>query len=304
MPDVCTAKEAITLLTAVHRLVQEQANKRWASLVTSFDQIRREWGELKKRRYIKERNHAPRHNIFRLLGLERSEIWLHSPILCDLLDPYGTHGQGALFLRTFLELLAQRYHLPLKQILPHVADPVNPHEWIVLPERQKIDITIRSKRADLVIFIENKIDAQEQNDQLRRYRELMEKEKYSTRLLIFLSPRKYGPPQTGIPDIHLTYENDIWRWLSAIAPHLHPIHLRGALQQYCRVIQNMDREDNMANRNQELIDVLKQQENLLCALEISEAIEDVKNDLRRSFWEQVDADLRKGLDQTGLALTG
>src|SRR6266567_2110223 len=143
--------------------------------------------------------------------------------------------------------------------------------------------------------------AAEQKDQLRRYRRLLEEEAnaYSTRLLIFLSPRKYPSPLTGKPDICLTYEGDIWPWLSAIEPSIQAIHLRGVLQQYCRIVRNMDGEDAMGDRrNQELIDLVKQQENILCALEISDSIEDVKNALRLSFWEHIDADLRSGLSES------
>lgn len=56
----------------------------------------------------------------------------------------------------------------------------------------------------------------------------------------------------------------------------------------------------VVGRNQELIDLLKQQENILCALEISDTIEDVKNDLRLSFWERIHADLKSGLMESGL----
>jgi hypothetical protein len=301
--DACRLDRVTKLLNAVRGLTREQAGRNWAALQSSFERIHRYWTELKRRRMLEERDRAPHHSVFRLIGLEASEIGLHSPFLCDLLNPYGSHGQGALFLQSFLQMLATRQP-SFGEALPHLTDPPNPDEWIVLPERQRIDISIRSRRARLLIFIENKIGASEQEDQLRRYRRLLEEERYtySTRLLIFLSPRKYPRPQTGEPDIHLTYEGDIWPWLSGIEPQIQAIHLRGVLQQYCRTIRNMDGVDAMAEgRNQELIDLLKQQENILCALEISDTIEDVKNVLRLSFWEQIEADLRKGLSESGLA---
>jgi len=54
-------------------------------------------------------------------------------------------------------------------------------------------------------------------------------------------------------------------------------------------------------KNQGLIDLLKTPENLRCALEISDELEKIKNDLRLSFWEQIDSDLRRGLGEAGLA---
>jgi hypothetical protein len=272
-------------------------------LKTSFERIKSGWAELEKRRITEERDCATRYNIFRLIGLERSEVALHSPFLCNLLNPYGSHGQGTLFLRSFLELLAKRQP-HFGEILSEVTDPADPSEWIVLPERQRIDISIIGRKAGLVIFVENKIDAREQEDQLQRYWKLLKEENYScsVRLLVFLSPRNYGRPQTGKPDIYLTYEDDVWPWLSAIEPNIQAVHLRGVLQQYCRIIKNMDGKDTVEDqRNRELIDLLKQQENILCALDISDTIADVKDALRSSMWEQIDADLRRGLNESGLA---
>src|SRR5690349_20393444 len=41
-------------------------------------------------------------NIFQILGIGHLEVKTHSPILGELLDPHGRHGQGAMFLRLFL----------------------------------------------------------------------------------------------------------------------------------------------------------------------------------------------------------
>lgn len=63
--------------------------------------------ELLRRRLEEARATAPQYNVFRLLGLKRAEIGLHSPFLADLLNPHGTHGQGSLFLRHFLDTLSK-----------------------------------------------------------------------------------------------------------------------------------------------------------------------------------------------------
>jgi hypothetical protein len=64
--------------------------------------------ELRRRNVDDARSVAPEHNVFRLLGLEHAEVMLHSRFLADLLDPYGSHAQGSLFLRGFFNLLADR----------------------------------------------------------------------------------------------------------------------------------------------------------------------------------------------------
>lgn len=47
-------------------------------------------------------------NIFRLLGITTDEVRTHSALLADLLNPRGTHGQGSLFLATFLQHCQQK----------------------------------------------------------------------------------------------------------------------------------------------------------------------------------------------------
>ncbi|MBV9531288.1 MAG: PD-(D/E)XK nuclease family protein, partial [Bradyrhizobium sp.] len=88
------AAEVLRLFDAVRELLEQSI----AALERQFQRLREGWAELRRRRIEEERVGAPRHNIFRLLGLQRSEVNLHSPLLRDLLDPYGSHGQGTLFL--------------------------------------------------------------------------------------------------------------------------------------------------------------------------------------------------------------
>jgi len=266
----------------------------------SFERLRRQWSELQKQKLVEERTRAPRFNVFRLVGLERSEVGLHSPFLRDLLDPYGSHGQGALFLLSFFDMLAARCP-SLGDIRRHLADPPDPGDWIVQTERERIDVSIRSLRARLIVFIENKIDAGEQEKQLSRYRLLLNDESttYARRLLVFLSPRAYGPPQTGTPDVHLTYETDIARWLQTLEDRIGPLSLRGTVLQYRETIENLSGVQAMSDPA--LINLLAKSENIRCALETSNVIEEVKIKLRLDFWEQVATDLGNRLAELGLA---
>src|ERR1700722_19415830 len=52
------------------------------------------------------RDTAPDFNLFRLLDRSYREI-THDRILADILDPHGSHGQGTLFLRLFMDTLAE-----------------------------------------------------------------------------------------------------------------------------------------------------------------------------------------------------
>ena len=90
------------------------------------------------------------------------------------------------------------------------------------------------------------------------------------RVLVFLSPKSYGPPKTGKPDVHLTYEDDIAPWLKTIEPNIKPISLRGTVQQYLQIIQDLSGVQLMAN--QELIKLIERPENIQCAWEVSDSI--------------------------------
>lgn len=190
---------------------------------------------------------APEHNVFRLLDVTKAEVGLHSPMLADILDPFGTHGQGTVFLRAFLDmLLNQKSDLStfpkseLSALARKITDPARPGDWIIARERGRIDVSVRNARIGLLIFIENKIDANEQPDQLARYRRLLDRQvhSYPVRLLIYLAPRYRGSPESGTPNICLTYEDDITTWLQS-CEHTGPEHVRANLRQYIDVISHL-----------------------------------------------------------------
>jgi hypothetical protein len=188
--------EAKRLLDSARVLVQRER----AAAREVFARLHREWDIIREQR----RKLAPRHNLIRFLGFERSEVAFHSPFLCDLLDPNGSHDQGVLFLRSFLKLLgACRRPCGVQWGYQWRESGAASGSWLVLPERGRIDISIRNRDEGVLIFIENKIDAVEQEHQLCRYRERLASERhhYPYQLLVFLSPRTYGCPRTGTPDI-------------------------------------------------------------------------------------------------------
>lgn len=56
-----------------------------------------------KRAQRKSRLTTPRYNIFKVLGVDHREVKTHSAFIYDLLNPYGKHDHGFLFLKAFLE---------------------------------------------------------------------------------------------------------------------------------------------------------------------------------------------------------
>jgi len=93
-------------------------------------------------------------NIFKMFGVGET---MHSYLITNLLNPYGNHGQGHLFLNIFLDMLnIKRYH---------------DHEnWVVTAEKGRIDILLKRVQPHSVVVIENKSNyAIDQENQIYRY---------------------------------------------------------------------------------------------------------------------------------------
>jgi PD-(D/E)XK nuclease superfamily len=96
--------EAVRLFDTIRVLGGKRAHRERVIAQEAFSKLCHGWNAIRQHR----RGHAPRHNLMQFLGYERNEVAFHSPFLCDLLDPNGTHDQGSLFLLSFLELLSKR----------------------------------------------------------------------------------------------------------------------------------------------------------------------------------------------------
>ena len=188
-------------------------------------------------------------NVFSILHRESDEVKTHSAIIAELLNPYGSHSQGTLFLKLFLEKL-------LKEEIPKLKcgkDGLN-DEYLKKFEvgvevsfnkgRSRIDILL--EKDDDCVVIENKIWADDQPRQLERYHE------YATRksedpILIYLTP--YDGTEPGkdtlgcLPEnkvVCLSYCKDIIEWVDAcIKEAAHIPRISETLHQYQMTIRKL-----------------------------------------------------------------
>jgi len=143
-----------------------------------------------------------------------------SDILAMLLDPRGDHGQQDLFLKRFIERLGRSSEPSMddtkvvREALTHSIDS----------SRRRIDILVTSEH--LALAVENKVDAGEQQEQLKDYHDhvgrLCQKDQKDY-CLVFLTPsgRKAESidedDATKLRDEHklfeLSYKRDIRLWL-------------------------------------------------------------------------------------------
>lgn len=115
-------------------------------------------------------------NVWDVAGVKNDEVRI-STILCWLLDCNGSHGQGNVFLEALLHWLAEDKNIPqqARSNLPSPGATKGFHYWtrvesLPLGEKEsRVDIEIGGP---FVLFIEVKINAAENGDQLKRYADI------------------------------------------------------------------------------------------------------------------------------------
>jgi hypothetical protein len=129
-------------------------------------------------------------NIFQILRISTKEI-RHSNFLSWLLNPNSNHGLGDIVLKNFLnELDIEKIHLDNVEIR---------REW------KSIDLLIILD--DYVVCIENKIFSDEHSDQLKRYKNIIEKEfTNKKRFFVYLTPFGISSKQESESYIPISYQ--------------------------------------------------------------------------------------------------
>lgn len=173
--------------------------------------------ENERRRTEKEKK-GDFFNIFSILKAETDEVKTHSAFLAELLNPNGTHGQGDLFLKNFLKIIA-----PNEDLITENAEADIEYSIGSISEDYKsggrLDIFIRFPKSNYLILIENKIDAGDQPYQLLRYNKYAKETKCKYKLL-YLTKDGHNPSETSTGKIEdepfwkcISYSQDIKKWL-------------------------------------------------------------------------------------------
>ena len=131
--------------------------------------------------------YAPGFNMLDLMG--RGDEMFLSRILCWLLDPNGSHGQGSRFLSLFTARCGGAW-----------ADV----GWC--GGRARVEVSISTGRLDIlveaqgrVLVVENKTDAGDGDDQLARYFAYLDAERAEAdKRLVYLTSDGRGPPEQSL----------------------------------------------------------------------------------------------------------
>lgn len=189
-----------------------------------------------------ERYCASNFNIFSLLGVANLEVTTHSALLGELLNPMGTHGQGDLFLKKFL-VMNKIFEVSV----------VDTGVWNVKTEKTtwfgRLDIVISAINIKRCVVIENKIDAEDQPQQLERYYNWLESTGFPLKencKLIYLTKKGSEPSDDSCgndPKVKsfvtlMSYEKDIYNWLSECLPEIKALSVKSIIEQYIEIIKH------------------------------------------------------------------
>lgn len=124
-------------------------------------------------------------NLFDILKITRTEI-RHSNMLSWLLNPNENHGLGDSVIRGFIHYVVTSFSEDADVFDTLLMDC---HDFMIQREWHNIDVLAVSADEKFVLAIENKIDSGEHDNQLDRYRKIVE-EMYPgyRKMYIYLSP--------------------------------------------------------------------------------------------------------------------
>lgn len=214
-----------------------------------------------------------RFNLFRIFGVDHYEN-THSAILAELLNPNGTHGLKHKFIESFIETL-------------NIEELINDFDYENCTVKTEFDII--NGRIDILIrdihnkalIIENKIYAQDQWEQLKRYNRFALNEfgdnNYVILYLTLSGNEASAQSSKNVNYIQISYSFDIIDWLNKcveIAAR-YPI-VRESIIQYINHLKILTNQDMNTKNKEEIVKLLTIPDNIEAAFIISQNITAVK----------------------------
>ena len=201
-----------------------------------------------------------RFNMFRVCGVNHYEN-THSAIIAEFLDQNGTHGLKFKLLECFIETLGECFTIERFN-----CEKSRVHtEYSV--EEGRIDILIEDDQ-NKAIIIENKIYANDQPEQLKRYNRHAQKYKngYQIFYLTLFGDRASEQSGKGVPYLPISYKENVIVWLEkcvAIASRFPMV--RETIIQYINHLKQLTNQDMDTKNKEEIIEFLSNIENLRTA---------------------------------------
>lgn len=256
------------------------------------------------------------YNIFKVLGVADKEV-IMCRMLADLLSPDGEHGQGILFLKSFveqvlgLEGLDERFY--------HGAEVVREY---CIPQscggkdNRRIDIVIQG--CNLFLPIEVKIYAGDQDSQCYDYYKYAEQRMSADKARVYYLTRFGTPPSKAslrsethsherVPDgriINLSFRDHIRRWLQGIIDLEAEGRVKTLLIQYLEAIDEFTGSINEEERRLVGKQILKDSSSFAAAIQVVKAIDLAKVTLMKTLMDEIREEMEPVLPKYGLRYLG
>ena len=242
-------------------------------------------------------------NIYNILNLKNNEVRTHSAFIAELLNVHGTHLMKDAFLNAFLKELPEEFsnHLNRETVT------VSVEYFIGLINKKnksggRIDIYLKDNFGK-TICIENKIDAEDQSEQIQRYcNHNQEKNK-----VIYLSKFGKDPSVSSRGNLisnfdyhNISYNKNLIKWLDACqALSFDQPILRESIKQYRILIQKITNTlGDSENEDLKQLVVNNLEESSLIATKYQQVVYEIRN----AFRNQIKINLTNSLEDFEVAL--
>lgn len=221
-------------------------------------------------------------NVFKILKLTTNEVRTHSAFLAELLNPKGSHGMRNSFLKLFIRQLNEMklQDFTGKDALANFnveSAIVKVEEFVGYIDKEqvtggRIDLVLKDN-GENVIVIENKINAQDQNQQVERCRNA-----YPKAAILYLTlwgneptPDSKGDYQNEKDYLNISYSEFIFNWLTICLKEAvsFPL-LRETLVQYQNLIKHLTGKTMNKLAETAIVDIVTKGpiENYIAAMQI------------------------------------
>lgn len=229
-------------------------------------------------------------NIFKIINVSEDEV-KHSAFLAELLNPKGSHGQGDTFLRIFTEkfgLITFNTDSAIVNVEKYVGQ-------VTQTTGGRIDILIDDRRGNSII-IENKIYADDQDNQLIRYYNFKNQNLfYLTLNGADASEKSTTNSEQGIKlepgkdYIPISYKSDILEWLELCQKEAATMPLlREGIGHYINLIKQLTGVTTSKAMGNEIIKLITESPtNLRDTCELARHLTEAKINLQWKFWEEL-----------------
>jgi uncharacterized membrane-anchored protein YjiN (DUF445 family) len=198
-------------------------------------------------------------NIFNVLNVAYNEL-SHSSIIAYLLNTKGQHRQKDVFLKLFIEEIKKLFDDE-----SHLEKFETTNSYIIKEKHVgngRIDILVTNEKNNIII--ENKINAGDQSEQLKRYNNFDKNAPIIYLTLNGKEPSNYSKSnlEIGKDFICVSYEAHIKNWLEKCIKEManKPI-IRETLNQYLHLVKQLTNQASNNNMAQEITDrVMKDEE--------------------------------------------